>query len=287
MPPALIRLDLSLPCYFSYAPAPGVVTRPMIPRKAPQGLYMRGETGEKHDGTPRMMTAHNTTHLDVPYHFYEQGADLAAVLNRREGPVDGACLARLVLLGGRADLPGAYTRDGVTYCEAVGAALLPSAEELRGYQALLILTGFAAVMTLPRKGQYTRDADGYYHVPYLTEDAVERIAASGVALVGIDSTTVEPQLSSDPHRMGSDAHLRLLGRQPPVLILEGLNGAGLAGQVGFTPAEGLLQIVPRRVNAAGADAAHARVFLYVYRDDPAGRALRGLRDLLTPQEVYG
>ena len=196
MSAALIRFDLSLPCYFSTAPAPGVAVRPQIPRREPKGLYMRGETGEKHDGSPRLMTAHNTTHLDVPYHFYEQGADLAAVLNRREGPADRPHLARLVLLAGRADLPGAHTRDGVTYCEAVHAAALPPVEELRGYEALVILTGFGAVMAAPRAGQFPRDRDGFHHLPYLTGDAVERILAAGLRLVGIDSNTVEPQLSA-------------------------------------------------------------------------------------------
>ena len=84
---ALIRFDLSLPCYFSFPPAPSVAARPMIPRKGAASLYMRGEMGEKHDGSPRLITAHNTTHLDLPFHFYEQGADLAAVLNRTDTPI--------------------------------------------------------------------------------------------------------------------------------------------------------------------------------------------------------
>jgi kynurenine formamidase len=287
MAAALIRFDLSLPCYFSYAPAPGVAVRPQIPRRAPKGLYMRGEIGEKHDGAPRLMTAHNTTHLDVPYHFYEQGSDLAGVLNRRDQAADRPALARLVVLAARTGIPGAYTRDGVTYCEAVSAALLPGVAELRRYEALVVITGFGAVMAAQVSGQFPCNPDGFYHVPYLTEDAVERIVQAGIAVVGIDSTTVEPQLSAEPHRMGSDAHFRLLGNEPPVLILEGLNGTGLQDQVGFVPAEGLLHIVPRRVNAAGADAGHSRVFLYFYRDDAGGQDLRRLRDAMTPQEFHG
>lgn len=287
MSQALIRFDLSLPCYFSYAPAPGVAVRPQIPRRDPRGLYMRGEIGEKHDGSPRLMTAHNTTHLDVPFHFYQQGADLAAVLNRREQAADRPTLARLVVLAGQKDIPGLYTRDDVSYCEAVGAAHLPPLETLRGYEALVILTGFGAVMAARREGQFPRNPDGYYHVPYLAEDAVERIVAAGISVVGIDSTTVEPQISAEPHRMASDAHFRLLGAEPPVLILEGLNGTGFAGQVGFVPSEALLHIVPRRVNAEGADAGHSRVFVYFYRDDPAGRRLRELQHAMTPDECYG
>jgi kynurenine formamidase len=287
MAAALIRFDLSLPNYFSYAPAPGVAVRPQIPRREPKGLYMRGEIGEKHDGAPRLMTAHNTTHLDVPFHFYQQGADLAAVLNRRDQAADRPALARLVVLAGRTDIPGLYTRDGLTYCEAVSAALLPSVEDLRAYESLVVITGFGAVMAAQQQGQFPRNPDGFYHVPYLTADAVDRIVQARIAVVGIDSTTVEPQLGAEPHRMGSDAHFRLLGNEPPVLILEGLNGTGLAQQVGFVPQEGLLHIVPRRVNAAGADAGHSRVFLYFYRDDPAGAHLRRLQLAITPQELYG
>jgi kynurenine formamidase len=287
MAASLIRFDLSLPTYFSYAPAPGVAIRPQIPRREPKGLYMRGEIGEKHDGSPRLMTAHNTTHLDVPFHFYEQGADLAGVLNRRDQVADRPAMARLVVLAGRMDIPGLYTRDGVTYCEAVSGELLPTVEELSRYEALVVLTGFGAVMAAQQEGQFPRNPDGFYHVPYLTADAVDRIVQAGVSVVGIDSTTVEPQLSAEPHRMGSDAHFRLLGNEPPVLILEGLNGGGLAAKVGFLPLEGLLQIVPRRVNAAGADAGHSRVFLYFYREDDDGQLLRQLKDTMTPHELYG
>ena len=287
MPNALIRFDLSLPNYFSYAPAPAVRTRPMIPRKEPKALYMRGETGEKHDGTPRLMTAHNTTHLDVPFHFYEQGADLAAVLNRMETVADRPCIARLVMLEGRAGAPGHYTRDGITYVERITAADLPSEADLRGVEALLILTGFGQVMAAQPEGQFPRNPDGYYHVPWLDEGAVKRILDAGIKLVGLDSTTVEPQTSAEPHRMASDAHFMLLGHTPPVLILEGLNGSRFREQVGFAPKRVLLQIVPRRVNAAGADAAHSRVFAYFYRNDPEGAQLEGLRATLTPQELYG
>jgi kynurenine formamidase len=283
----LIRFDLSLPGYFSYAPAPGVVTRPMIPRRQPDALYMRGEIGEKHDGTPRLMTAHNTTHLDVPFHFYEQGADLAAVLNRLDTPADRPCLARVVVLRAKPEAPGHYVRDGVAYVERVTAADLPEVEDLKGAEALVILTGFGRVMAAQPEGQFARNPDGFYHVPWLDEGAIERILAAGIRLVGLDSTTVEPQLSAEPHRMGSDAHFRLLGHHPPVLILEGLNGAGLAEQVGFVPRTALLHVVPRRVNAAGADAAHSRVFLYFYRNDTDGRRLAALQEVLTPEELYG
>jgi len=284
---ALIRYDLSLPNYFSYPPAPGVDTRSLIPRGEPRSLYIRGEYGRKADGQMRPIPAHNTTHLDVPFHFDAAGADLAGVLNNPGWAGDRPCLARVVALGGDPTLPGSHTRDGVTYCEAVGAEVLPPLEELAGYEALVILTGFAALMAGLEGFQFTHAPDGFYHVPWLKADAVERILGAGLRLVALDSTTIEQQTSSEPHRMSGEAHHALLGHQPPVLVVECLNGSQLKSQVGFIPREALLHMVPRRVNAKGAEAAHCRAFLYFYRDDPRGEALRRLQNLTTPQEYHG
>ncbi len=283
----LIRFDMSLPNYFTYPPAPGVDTRPMIPRKEVRQLYMRGEFGCKPDGQLRPISAHSTTHLDVPFHFIETSADVAGVLNNAEYAGDRPCLARVVALGGREEIPGAFTRDGVTYCEAVSADLLPEAEELRAYEALVILTGFGTLMRRQEGAPFTPAPDGPFHIPFLEPAAVERILESGLALVAIDSTTVEPQTSVEPLRMSSDAHFSLLGHEPPVLILEGLGAGDMAEQVGFVPSEGLLHMVARRVNERGAEAAHGRAFLYFYRDDPQGEALRALARTMTPEEFYG
>lgn len=284
----LIRYDLSMTNYFSFPPAPAVRTRSMIPRSEARALYMRGEYGEKVDGGAfRALTAHNTTHLDTPFHFDADGEDLAALLNRADSVVDRPCRARVLNLAGNASLPGAHTREGVTYCEAVSAAVLPPEAELRRVEALVLLTGFGALMARYPDRPFTDDADGFYHLPWLTDDAVERILAAGLKLVAIDSPTVERQTSSEPHRMSGDAHLMLLARRPPVLIMECLDGSRLSGEVGFVPHEALLHIVPRRVNAAGADAAHSRAFLYFYREDPDGAALAALQTMMTPQEFHG
>lgn len=283
----LIRFDLSLPGYFSHPPAPGVRTRAMIPRQETKTLYMRGEFGEKSPGEFRPITAHNTTHLDVPFHFDGDGADLEAVLNRGDSVADRPCLARVVSLAGDPSLPGAYRRDGVDYCEAVSAEVLPPAEVLEQYEALVLLTGFAKVMLQYSDRPFVHDADGFYHIPWLTGDATRVILESGLSLVALDSNSVERQTSSKPHRMSGDAHQALLGNDPPVLIMECLNGADLENQVGFFPAEALLHMVPRRVNAKGAEAAHSRAFLYFYRDDGEGEALRTLQSMMTPEEFHG
>lgn len=283
----LIRFDLSLSHYFSYPPAPGVDTRPMIPRKEERALFMRGEFGCKADGQMRPISAHSTTHLDVPYHFIESSADLAAVLNNVAYAGDRPSLARVVALGGRGDAPGAFTRDGVTYCESVSAEMLPPAGELREYETLVILTGFGKIMENQGGKPFTPAEDGPFHIPHLQAAAVDRILESGIGMVAIDSTTVEQQTSVEPLRMDSDAHFRLLGNEPPVLILEGLGGGGLEEKVGYIPHEALLHMVPRRVNEKGAEAAHGRAFLYFYRDDPKGGALRKLLRAMSPEEIYG
>ncbi len=287
MPGPLIRFDLSLPTYFFYPPAPGVDTRPLIPRKEPRALYMRGEFGVKSDGQMRPISAHSTTHLDVPYHFVETRADLAGVLNSKDYVADRPCLARVVWLAGDAGLPGAFTRDGVTYCEAISAEVLPPADVLRGYEALLILTGFGRIMERQQGRPFTPAEDGPFHLPFLQPSAVDRILESGLGMVALDSPTVDAQTSVTPHRMDSSAHFRLLDMDTPVLIVEALGGGGLAEQVGFVPAEALLHMVPRRVNEQGAEAAHGRALLYFYRDDPEGRALRALAEAMTPEEMYG
>lgn len=284
---SLIRYDLSLPNYFTNPPAPGVKTRPMIPRKEVRALYMRGEFGSKPDGQMRPISAHSTTHLDLPFHFIETAADLAQVLNNAEYVGDRPSLARVVALGGQPDTPGSFTRDGVTYCESVGAELLPPVEELREYETLVILTGFGRIMERQGAEPFTPAEDGPFHIPHLQPAAVDRILESGLALLAIDSTTVEPQTSVEPLRMDSEAHFRLLGNEPPVLILEGLGGGSLAEQVGFVPHEALLHMVPRRVNEKGAEAAHGRAFLYFYRDDPQGEALRNLVSTMNAEEMYG
>ncbi len=283
----LIRYDLSLPSYNFYPPAPGVDTRPMIPRKEERQLFMRGEFGIKPDGRMRPISAHNTTHLDAPFHFISTGKDMAAVLNHQETVGDRPALARVVSLAGQAAGAGAITRFGVTYCDSVSGAQLPPVGELSQYDALVLLTGFGKIMAQQGGAAFSLAEDGSYHVPHLQTDAVDRILESGLGLVAIDSPGVEPEIGIEPLRYSSEVHLRLLGHEPPVLILEALGGGDLARQVGFMPAEALLHMVPRRVNEQGADAAHGRAFLYFYRDDPGGEALRRLTAMMTPGELYG
>jgi hypothetical protein len=72
-----------------------------------------------------------------------------------------------------------------------------------------------------------------------------------------------------------------------VLILEGIVADRLASQVGFVPSEGMFEVIPRRANAKGADAAHVRAFLSFYRGPENRQRLERLMALVTPGQLYG
>jgi kynurenine formamidase len=283
----LIKCDLTLENYFIYGNSAHVITRPVLPRREGQPILMRGEVGiKKEDGNLRPLVAHNTTHIDMPLHFIEGAADLEAVLNNPAYRINGPMLTRVLDLSNWPDPAAMYERDGVRYCQHVSAEMLPPVTELRPYDALLLLTGFGAV--LDRGSEHIHpDAEGFYHLPGVTVEVAERVVEAGLTLLGIDCTTVERQTQGNPLRMTGDVHPVLLGNDPPVFILEGVSGARMAARAGFIPAEGVLEVIPRRTNAAGADAAHARVFLSFYRGADNRQRLHDLMEVMTPEYLYG
>jgi kynurenine formamidase len=282
----LIKYDLSLEVYFTYGPGASVLSRPVLPRRQGQPIFMRGEVGINDEGQLRPLVAHNTTHIDMPVHFLEGAADLHDVLNNPTYRVNLPMLARVVDVSSWPDPQSMYENDGVRYCELVTAEMLPPVDELRSYDALVLLTGFGAVM---RRGSepFTADAAGFYHTPGVMVEAAQRLADAGLTLLAIDSPSVERQTQGNPLRMTGDVHPILLGHTPPVFILEAVAGDRLAPQVGFVPSEGMLEVIPRRANARGADAAPARVFLSFYRGPNNRQQLQRLIALMTPKYVYG
>jgi kynurenine formamidase len=282
----LIKYDLSLDVYFTYGPAASVLSRPVLPRREGQPIFMRGEVGVKDDGQLRPLVAHNTTHIDMPMHFLDGAADLHDVLNNPAYRVNLPLLTRVVDVSGWPNAQYLHENSGVRYCELVTAEMLPPVEELRQYDALVLLTGFGAVM---RRGseQYTPDAEGFFHLPGVTVEVAQQAAEAGLTLLAIDSPTVERQTQGNPLRMTGDVHPILLGHTPPVFILEAVAGDRLVPQVGFVPTEGMLEVVPRRANAKGADAAPARVFLSFYCGPNNRQQLQRLIALITPKYLYG
>jgi kynurenine formamidase len=282
----LIKYDLSLDVYFTYGPAASVRSRAVLPRREGQPIFMRGEVGIKDDGQLRPLVAHNTTHIDMPVHFLDGAADLHEVLNNPAYRINFPLLTRVVDVSAWPDPQSLYEKNGVRYCELVTAEMLPPIEELRQYDALVLLTGFGAIM---RRGseEYAPDAAGFFHLPGITVEVAQRMVDAGLTLLAIDSPTVERQTQGDPLRMSGDVHPILLGHTPPVFILEAVAGDRLAPQVGFVPTVGMLEVIPRRANAKGADAAPARVFLSFYRGQNNHQQLQHLIAMITPQYLYG
>jgi kynurenine formamidase len=282
----LIKYDLSLDVYFTYGPAASVLSRPVLPRREGQPIFMRGEVGLKDDGQLRPLVAHNTTHIDMPVHFLEGAADLHDVLNNPAYRVNLPLLTRVVDVSAWPDPQCFFEHNGVPYCELVTAEMLPPVQELQQYDALVLLTGFGAIM---RRGsdQFRPDAEGFLHLPGVTVEVAQRVAQAGLTLLAIDSPTVERQTQGNPLRMTGDVHPILLGHTPPVFILEAIAGDRLAPQAGFVPTEGMLEVIPRRANAKGADAAPARVFLSFYAGPNNRQQLQRLITLMTPKYLYG
>src|SRR5919109_891387 len=220
----LIKYDLSLDVYFTYGPAASVRSRPVLPRREGQPVFMRGEVGVKDDGQLRPLVAHNTTHIDMPVHFVEGAPDLHEVLNNPAYRVNLPLLARVVDVSAWPDPRHRYENNGIHYRELVTAEMLPP---------------------------------------------------------------VERKTQGNPLRMTGDVHPILLGHTPPVFILEAIAGDRLAPQAGFVPTEGMLEVIPRRANAKGADAAPARVFLSFYRGRNGRQQLQQLIALITPKYLYG
>ena len=282
----LIRYDLSLDVYFTYGPMAAVISRSVLPRRQDQPIFMRGEVGIRDDGQFRPLVAHNTTHIDMPVHFLDGAADLHDVLNNPAYRVNLPLLARVVDVSVWPDPRYCYQNNGLHYCELVTAEMLPPVDELRQYDALVLLTGFGALMRLGSE-QYAADGEGFFHMPGVTSEVAQRVVEAGLALLAIDSPTVERQTQGNPLRMSGDVHPILLGHTPPVFILEAVAGDRLAPQVGYVPTEGMLEVIPRRANAKGADAAPARVFLSFYRGPSNYQRLRQLIALITPHDLFG
>jgi kynurenine formamidase len=282
----LTKYDLSLEVYFTYGPMATVMSRSVLPRREGQPIFMRGEVGIRDDGQFRPLVAHNTTHIDMPVHFLDGGADLHDVLNNPAYRVNLPLLARVVDVSVWPDRQYCSESNGVRYCELVTAEMLPPVEELRQYDALVLLTGFGAVMRLGSE-LYAADGKGFFHMPGVTAAVAQRVAEAGLTLLAIDSPTVERQTQGNPLRMTGDVHPILLGHIPPVFILEAIAGDRLAPQVGYVPTEGMLEVIPRRANAKGADAAPARVFLSFYRGQSNRQRLQQLIALITPHDLFG
>jgi kynurenine formamidase len=156
------------------------------------------------------MVANTGTYLDSPFHRYAEGKDLSQLE-----------LSKL------ANLPG--VKVSCLGRRAVDASQLRGMGPLKG-KAVLIETGWSRHWNTP---QYF---EGH---SFLTADAAEFLADSGVSLVGIDSLNIDD--IQDGRR---PVHSTLLGRE--ILIVEHMTNLAALNNQGF-----VFSAVPPKVRGFG------------------------------------
>jgi arylformamidase len=145
---------------------------------------MRIQEGRSCNVSELTMSTHTGTHLDAPYHFYDDGADIASVaLHHFVGP------ARVV---------------SVNVEKYIAAADLQRMD-LQGIERLLLRT---RVRDLPPE-RFDRN------FVYLAPEAARFLGCLGLSLVGTDAPSIDAYASKD-----LEAHKCLLEKN--VAILEGL-----------------------------------------------------------------
>ncbi len=164
--------------------------------------------------------SHLGTHLDAPYHFFTDGEHL------NDFSLDWFCGPAALI-----DLTGSLTEQSADHkkqSESLSRAGEITSEMLEPYEKIfetekkiLLRTGWSSHW----------EKEGYYtHFPSITPETAEWIADYPIQLLGLES----PSLSSFPHpeddgipeetelHSDAEAHRILLGRRPPILLLEGL-----------------------------------------------------------------
>jgi len=186
------------------------------PLPVPRAEILNDYDASRYDGKSEFLIASlhlcgNTgTYVDSPRHRFRTGVDLA-----------GLSLERL------ADLP-VVVADATGVGRAIGPDALPIGD-LSG-KAVLVRTDFSDHW----------GTDSYFSAnPFLTSEGCDRLVASGVAFVGIDSLNID-----DIADMARPAHTILLGAGIPVV--EHLRGLEELPLHGFT-----FSAVPPRVVGFG------------------------------------
>jgi kynurenine formamidase len=247
----LIRVDLSPADYVHVPQAPRIERRAIFARGGDNEWQMSGVIGVTETGEQMGISNHTWSHLDAPYHLLADGASLDEIDPRHYL----ASLARVIDLTMSAT-QRRETIDGVDYHSRIDVADLP--DDLEGYDALLFVTGFGAL--IDRGYPMTAGAD--HHYPNVTPAAAERIAGiESLCLVGIDSPSFDkPETKAAAHRI-------LLGRRPtPILLLETLTCERLRRACNPLPRKVLLTVEPLRAYGHRPDGALASVYAYAASD---------------------
>jgi arylformamidase len=157
------------------------------------------------------MVANTGTYLDAPFHRYAEGKDLADL------PLESL-----------AELPGVVLRRPWEVGIAIGAADFEGLD-VRG-KAVLVHTGWDQ--------HWRTERYGVEH-PFLTADAADWLAASGAAVVGIDSNNID-----DTRVRARPVHSKLLAAGIP--ICEHMTGLRALPDDGFR-----FSAVPPKVRGMG------------------------------------
>jgi arylformamidase len=164
----------------TYKGLPAPIICDYLSREASRKFYAPGT--EFHIGKIEMV-ANTGTYLDSPFHRYADGKDVSQL--------DLQKLANLPAI-----------KVVVRNQQAIDVSCFSDAEDLAG-KAVLVETGWSRHWNTP---QYF---EGH---PFLTEDAAQFLADSGVALVGIDSHNID-----DIQDLRRPVHSILLRREIPIV----------------------------------------------------------------------
>ena len=138
------------------------------------------------------MSTHQGTHLDVPFHFYDDGKTVDQMpLDRFYGPASLVDLA-----------PGGYLPPKTLITPEM---LAPHAEKFRPGAKVIYRTGFDRAFGT---------AECFCDFPTLTLDAARWIAERRIGLLGMDTMT--------PSTDWKEVHWALLAKDVEIVIVEGL-----------------------------------------------------------------
>lgn len=243
----LIRIDLSPPDYIHVPQAPRIERRPILSRGPSNEWHMWGVYGVAESGERVGLSNHTWSHLDAPYHLLPEGASF----DRLDRRYYLALRTRVVDLTRTTERRA--TVDDVSYHSWIDEMDLP--DDLGGFDAVLFATGFSALYGRGYPMRAGADAD----YPNVTERGARHLAGiESLKVAAIDGPSFDkPETNAIAHRI-------LLGRHPPVLLLETLSIAGLLRRFpDALPREILLTVEPlRALGSVRQDGALASVFAY-------------------------
>lgn len=251
----LVRVDLSPRDYVHVPQAPKIERRDIFARGGDNQWQMSGVVGIDPSGKCLGISNHTWSHIDAPFHLLADGAGLDQI-DPSQYLASRALVVDLTQPKGPSQKSRREKIDGLDYHSRIDIDDLPP--NLEGYDALLFVTGFGAL--IDRGYPMTDGADAHY--PNVTRAAAESIApVSSIRLLGIDSPSFDkPETNAAAHRV-------LLGRRPtPVILLETLTCERLRRTFNPLPQEVLLTVEPLRAFGPCPDGALASVYAYVSED---------------------